>query len=192
MNASTREYPEGPLQTLARGAWQAVLAIGIASVVLGILVLVWPKATLVVVGILFGLYLVLSGIFQLAAAFGTHATTALRVLAFISGALSILLGLFCFRGTFESILLLGIWIGIGWLIRGVTHTMAAISDPTMPSRGWQGFFGVVTVIAGIVLIDSPVHSIAVLTVLTGIWLVVLGIVEIITAVRLRRESERMA
>lgn len=89
---------EGPLHALSRAAWQVVLLTGVASLILGVLVLVWPGASLAAAGVLFGLYLLVSGIFQLVSAFGTHRTTSLRVLAFISGALSIMLGLFCFRG----------------------------------------------------------------------------------------------
>ncbi|MFI9823412.1 HdeD family acid-resistance protein [Streptomyces sp. NPDC052013] len=176
---------EGPLNLLSRTAWQAVLLTGVASLVLGVLVLVWPGASLVGAGVLFGLYLVFSGVLQLASAFGTHRTTSLRVLAFISGALSILLGLFCFRGPMQSILLLALWIGIGWLFRGITHTLAALHDPGMPARGWQIFLGVLTVVAGIVLIDSPFESVAVLTLVGGCWLVAVGIVEVVTALRIR-------
>lgn len=57
---------------------------------------------LLAAGVLFGLYLLFSGVLQLVAAFGTHVATSLRVMAFISGALSILLGLFCFRGPMQS------------------------------------------------------------------------------------------
>ncbi|GLX49736.1 membrane protein [Streptomyces hygroscopicus subsp. hygroscopicus] len=182
---------EGPLHALARAAWQVVLFTGIASLVLGILVLVWPGPSLAVAGVLFGLYLLVSGVFQLIAAFGTHQATSLRVLAFISGTLSILLGLLCFRGPMQSILLLALWIGIGWLIRGVTQTMAAISDPRMPARGWQILLGVLTFVAGIVLIDSPFRSVAVLTLVGGIWLVVVGITEIVTAFRIRQRARRV-
>src|SRR5689334_4364474 len=169
---------EGPLHALSRAAWQVVLATGIASLILGVLVLVWPGASLLAAGVLFGVYLVISGIFQLVSAFGTHKTTSLRVLAFFSGAVSLLLGLFCFRGPMQSILLLALWIGIGWLIRGITQTLAALHDPRMPARGWQVFLGIITFIAGIVLIDSPFRSVAVLTLVGGIWLVVVGITEI--------------
>ncbi|MDN3023862.1 HdeD family acid-resistance protein [Streptomyces sp. S.PB5] len=182
---------EGPLHALSKAAWQVVLITGIASLILGVLVLVWPGSTLLATGVLFGVYLVISGVFQLVSAFGTHKTTGLRVLAFISGALSILLGLFCFRGPMQSILLLALWIGIGWLIRGITQTLAAVSDPSMPARGWQIFLGVLTFIAGIVLIDSPFESVAVLTVVGGIWLVAVGIVEIVTAVRMRGRAARV-
>ncbi|WP_037674692.1 HdeD family acid-resistance protein [Streptomyces griseus] len=182
---------EGPLHALSRATWQIVLITGAASLVMGVLVLVWPGASLFAVGILFGLYLVISGVSQLVSAFGTHKTTSLRVLAFISGALSILLGLFCFRGPMQSILLLALWIGIGWLIRGITHTLAAASDPAMPARGRQIFLGIVTVVGGIVLIDSPFESVAVLTLVVGIWLVAVGAVEIVVALTIRGRARQV-
>ncbi|WP_330458690.1 HdeD family acid-resistance protein [Streptomyces sp. NBC_00820] len=182
---------EGPLHALSRAAWQVVLLTGIASLILGVLVLVWPGPSLLVAGILFGVYLVVSGVFQLISAFGTHKKTSLRVLAFVSGGLSILLGLLCFRGPMQSILLLALWIGIGWLIRGITQTMAAVSDSSMPGRGWQIFLGVVTFIAGIVLIDSPFESVAVLTLVTGWWLIAVGIVEIVTSLQIRSRARKI-
>ncbi|GHE03580.1 HdeD family acid-resistance protein [Streptomyces alanosinicus] len=182
---------EGPLHALSRAAWQVVLVTGIASLILGVLVLVWPGASLLAAGVLFGLYLVISGIFQLASAFGTHMATSLRVLAFISGALSIVLGLFCFRGPMQSILLLALWIGIGWLIRGITQTLAALHDPRTPGRGWQIFLGIITFIAGIVLIDSPFRSVGVLTLVAGIWLVVVGVTEIVTAFSIRSRAKEV-
>ncbi|MEU6660135.1 HdeD family acid-resistance protein [Streptomyces sp. NPDC046821] len=192
---ATREdqpfMPQGPLARLAQSVWQVVLLAGTAALVLGALVLAWPGASLFAAGVLFGVYLLITGVFQLVAAFGTHVTTGLRVMAFISGALSILLGLFCFRGVTQSILLLALWIGIGWLFRGITQTMAAASDPAMPARGWQGFLGVVSALAGVVLIVSPFKSVAVLTLVVGCWLIVVGVVEIVTAIQLRGKAKRL-
>ncbi|MFE0104899.1 HdeD family acid-resistance protein [Streptomyces sp. NPDC059009] len=185
------QVPDGPLRRLSRAAWQVILLAGIASLVLGVLVLVWPGASLLVAGVFFGIYLVVSGIAQLASAFGTHVSTGLRVLAFISGALSILLGLLCFRGALQSILLLALWIGIGWLFRGIAQTIAAASDPHMPARGWQVFMGVISFLAGVVLITSPFDSVAVLTLLAGCWLVALGVTEIITAFQVRSRARHL-
>lgn len=182
---------EGPLHLLARSAWQTVLLTGAASLVLGVLVLVWPGASLLAAGVLFGLYLLISGMLQLAAAFGTHRTTSLRVLAFVSGAVCVLLGLFCFRGPLRSVLLLALWIGVGWLFRGITHTVAAAHDPGTPARGWQMLLGVVTALAGAVLIVSPFESVAVLTVVGGCWLVAVGAVEILTALRIRGRARQV-
>ncbi|MGW1609339.1 HdeD family acid-resistance protein [Streptomyces sp. NPDC002285] len=182
---------EGPLHVLSRAAWQVVLGTGVCSLVLGILVLVWPDAPLFVSGVLFGLYLLISGIFQLVSAFGTHRTTSLRVLAFVSGTVSVLLGLFCFRRPMQSVLLLALWIGIGWLFRGVTQTLAAASDKSMPARGWQIFLGVVTIVGGIVLIDSPIESVTVLMLLGGCWLVAVGVVEIVIGIRMRKRARQV-
>ncbi|MGA4541257.1 HdeD family acid-resistance protein [Uniformispora flossi] len=180
------------LDRVARSAWQAMLIMGIASFALGLIVLIWPGPSLRVVGVLFGVYLLVSGVFQLVAAFGDHLSTAMRILAFISGALSIMLGLFCFRGTLESILLLALWIGIGWLFRGITQVMAAAMDPTVPSRGWQVFVGVVTFLGGIVLLAAPFDSIKVLAVVVGIWLMVVGITEFVTGIALRRHTRHLS
>ncbi|MEU8510043.1 DUF308 domain-containing protein [Kitasatospora sp. NPDC048722] len=182
---------QGPLGLLAKAAWQVLLLAGLASLGLGIVVFVWPRETLLVVGVLFGLYLLVIGIVQLVAAFGTHATTALRVLAFISGAICVLLGLLCFRSAAQSLLLLALWIGIGWLFRGITQLAAAFSDPDMPARGWQGFAGVANTVAGVLLMVWPVGSITALTVLAGCWLLVLGLIEIVTALQVRGRAKRI-
>lgn len=176
------------LGTLAAAGWQILLAAGVAAVALGIFVLVWPKASLHVVGVLFGIYLLVSGVLQLAGAFGSQVPGHLRALGFVSGALCVLLGLVCFKGVAESILLLALWIGFGWLLRGAMLAMVALSTEGLPARGWQLFLGVATFLGGIVLIVSPFGSIAALTVVAGIWLIVLGATEVVNAVRLRSET----
>jgi hypothetical protein len=52
---------EGPLHQLARNTWQLLLLIGLMGVALGVFVLAWPGPSLVVAGVLFGIYLVVSG-----------------------------------------------------------------------------------------------------------------------------------
>jgi uncharacterized membrane protein HdeD (DUF308 family) len=181
----------GVLTMLARLTWQSLLAAGAVAVVLGIIALAWTGATLVVAGAVFGIYLLLSGVLQLAAAFAPHVPGQLRVLGVLSGALSVLLGLLCFRGPAQSILLLALWIGFGWLLRGIMTTTMALSSPDLPARGWQALLGGITVIAGIVLIVSPFSSIATLTVVAGIWLLALGAVEIVHAIQLRGQLNRI-
>ncbi|MEU1945395.1 HdeD family acid-resistance protein [Streptomyces sp. NPDC059474] len=171
--------------TMSNVAWQVLVGGGLVAIALGIMVLVWPAATLAVVGVLFGAYLLISGIFQLVAAFGAHIPGHLRVLSFITGGLSVLLGLLCFRGPAQSILLLALWIGFSWLIRGVMQTATAISAEGMPARGWHLFFGALTILGGIILIVAPFGSITALTVVAGIWLLALGIIEIMHGIQLR-------
>jgi uncharacterized membrane protein HdeD (DUF308 family) len=180
---------EGPLQALARSAWQVLLLTGILAVALGVIVLAWPGQTLFVAGVLFGIYLVVSGVGYVFAAFGSHAGAAMRVLTFITGIVSLILGFFCFREEFEAVTLLAIWIGISWLFRGMTLLAAALSLDHMPGRGWQALSGLVIVVGGAVLIVSPLHSIAVLTLVAGCWLIAIGIVDVISAFQVRSRTK---
>jgi uncharacterized membrane protein HdeD (DUF308 family) len=180
------------MAALANMGWQILLTMGLATIALGVVALVWPGATLRVVGILFGVYLLVTGVFQLAAAFGAHVPGHLRVLHFITGAASILLGLICFRGTLQSILLLALWIGFSWLLRGTLETAAAASAPAMPARGWHVAFGIIGAMAGIVMIIMPFASIAALTLVVGVMAIVLGLTEVVRAIRTRVEIGRLA
>ena len=89
----------------------------------------------------------------------------------------------CFRAWQDSILLLAIWIGVGFIFRGVATAVSAISDPTLPGRGWEIFIGVISLMAGIVMLASPFDSIATLTLVVGIWLIVIGVFEVGVGVR---------
>ena len=178
--------PDGPLHRLGGYAWQTLLALGVLTVGFGVAFLVWPGKTLLVAGLLFGSYLVFTGVMQLLAAFGGHQSVALRVLAFLAGMVSIVLGVFCFRDEFESIMLLAVWIGIGWMFRGITAVIAALAEPGLPGRGWQAALGTVIALGGSVLIAYPFDSIAFLTLMAGWWLILIGVLEVLDAFQLRR------
>ena len=191
MTISDHPVFEGPLRQLARSAWQLLLFIGVTAVALGVIVLVWPGKTLLVAGVLFGIYLVVSGIGYVFAAFGTHAGAAMRVLMFLTGVVSLVLGFFCFRDKLESILLLALWIGISWVFRGVTLLAAALSFDHLPGRGWQALAGAIIIIGGGVLIIYPLDSIAVLTLVAGWWLIVIGIIDVIDAFQVRHRAKHV-
>jgi uncharacterized membrane protein HdeD (DUF308 family) len=115
------------------------------------------------------------------------------VLLFISGAASLVLAVLCFRhfGEGYAILLLAIWIGVGFIFRGVATSISAISDPHLPGRGWQIFLGAISLLAGIVMIGSPFESLAILTLIVGIWLIVIGVFEIVSSFGIRSASKRV-
>jgi uncharacterized membrane protein HdeD (DUF308 family) len=173
--------------------WKSTLVSGILALALGILTLVWPGKTLLIAAILFGVYLLTTGIAQVIFAFSLHVSAGGRILLFISGAASLVLAVLCFRhfGEGYAILLLAIWIGVGFIFRGVATSISAISDPTLPGRGWEIFLGVISLLAGIVMIGSPFESLAILTLIVGIWLVVIGSFEIVSSFSIRSASKRV-
>jgi len=185
MTTSEKTVFEGPLHQLARNTWQLLLLIGLVAVAIGVIVLYYPGKSLVVAGVLFGIYLVVSGVGYMFAAFGSNAGAAMRVLSFITGAVSLVLGFFCFRDKFESILLLALWIGIAWVFRGMTLLAAALSFDHLPGRGWQALAGLIIIIGGGVMIIYPLDSIEILTLVAGCWLIAIGIMDVISAFQVR-------
>ncbi|KUI17997.1 hypothetical protein AU192_03940 [Mycobacterium lehmannii] len=171
---------------LLRHLWKTTLVSGLLALILGVLIWVWPGKTIVVAAIFFGAYLLIAGIAQVIFAFSLHVSAGSRVLLFISGAAALILAVLCFRSLQESILLLAIWIGIGFIFRGVATAVSAISDPTLPGRAWEIFVGVISLIAGVVMLALPFESLAILTVVAGISLVVIGIFEIVAAFGIRK------
>src|SRR6188472_4460683 len=149
----TIESPPGLLPHL----WKSELVSGLLAVILGIIVLAWPGISILVAAIVFGAYLLVTGIAQVIMAFSLHVTAGGRILLFISGAAALILAVLAFRhfGEGYAILLLAIWIGVGFVFRGFATTVAAVSDPHLPGRGWAIFFGVITILAGIIVLGYP-------------------------------------
>ncbi len=175
------------LETGGMGAigkhWGVLLFLGITSLVVGIIALVWPGATIVVIAILVAAWLIVSGIFQIIRGFSHGITGGMRALLFISGALSLILGIIAINGIFQAVEILAILIGIAFLFRGFGLLFTAAEDGN--GRGWNIFGGIVMLIGGLVVLTWPGISLVTLAWVTGIWLIVGGIFEIVGAFKLR-------
>lgn len=171
--------------------WKSALVSGLLAIILGAAVLAWPGKTILIGAIFFGAYLLVTGIAQVIFAFALHVSAGGRVLLFISGAASLILAVLCFRSLANSILLLAIWIGIGFIFRGVATAVSAISDPTLPGRAWQIFVGVISLAAGIVMLASPFESITTLAIVVGAWLIVIGLFEVIASFGIRKAHNKI-
>ena len=180
---------------LFKRLWTLDIVFGVFNVILGVVMLVWPGPSIIVAAVLFGVFLALSGIAQFIAAVGLPvASGGARFLLLLSSAVSIILAVLAFRHFEEGygILLLAIWIGIGFIFRGVSAMAAAISDTAFPGRGWAIFFGAITAIGGVVVLAYPFDSIVVLTLVAGSWLIVIGVLEIVAGLGLRHDVQKTA
>jgi uncharacterized membrane protein HdeD (DUF308 family) len=88
-------------------------------------------------------------------------------------------------------LLLVIGIGVGFIFRSVSALATAIADKQFPGRGWANFFGIVSVIAGVVTLAYPFDLIVTLALVAGIWLVVLGVVEVVSGFAIRSDVKKV-
>jgi uncharacterized membrane protein HdeD (DUF308 family) len=178
---------------LGQKLWKWKLVAGLLTVVLGAIVLAWPGPTILVAATLFGVYLLLTGFVELYLAFTLPRSTGTRVLLFISGALSLILAVLSFRhfGDAYAVLLLSLWIGIGFIFQGISEVAISIGDQNLPGRGWYAVLGVISVVAGFVVLVWPFDSIAVLVLVTGVWLVVLGVVQVIQGFQIRKDAKTL-
>jgi uncharacterized membrane protein HdeD (DUF308 family) len=171
--------------------WKWKLVAGVLTIVLGAIVLAWPGPSILVASTLFGVYLLVSGLAELFMAFTLPRSAGTRVMLFISGALSVVLAILSFRhfGDAYAVLLLSLWIGIGFIFQGVSGVAAGISVSELPGRGWYVIAGIISVLAGLVVLVWPFDSIAVLTLAAGIWLVIIGVTQTVQAFQIRKDAK---
>jgi uncharacterized membrane protein HdeD (DUF308 family) len=163
-----------------------VLAAGALSVLIGLLVLAWPGATIRIIAWLFAIQLLVAGVLQLVSAFSVERGPGGRVLFALLGALSILVGLLCLREPLQTALVLGLLIGAMWVVQGVAGMVHAIANESGAARGWAITSGVLSVLGGAVVLVYPGTSLVVLTWLFGIVLVAVGVVLIAQGLSTRR------
>jgi uncharacterized membrane protein HdeD (DUF308 family) len=184
-----------PISGLFQSVWTSAIVFGILAVILGSVILAWPEPSIVVAAALFGAYLVVSGAAMMILAFGLPAASgAGRFLNFFSGVISIILGVLAFRhfGEGYALLLLAIWIGVGFIFRGVSALTLAISESRIPGRGWAIFFGIISLIAGFTVLAYPFDSIVTLELVVGIWLIILGATEVVSGFAIRSDAKKVA
>jgi uncharacterized membrane protein HdeD (DUF308 family) len=173
---------------LEQKLWRWKLVAGLLTLVLGGIVLAWPGPTILVAATLFGVYLLLTGYTELLLAFTLPRSAATRVLLLIAGALSLILAVLSFRhfGDAYAILMLSIWIGIGFIFQGVSEVAVSIGEQNLSGRGWYAVLGAISVIAGLIALIWPFESIVVLVIVTGVWLVVMGVAQTVQAFQIRK------
>jgi uncharacterized membrane protein HdeD (DUF308 family) len=154
---------------------------GAVALILGVVLLFWPDRTVVVLAAVLGIYFVIAGGLRVLS--GIYAQTSPaghRVLNIVLGLLLVLAGVVALKNlasTAAALLVLAVVvIGVGWIVDGVVSIVEAGSAR---SRGWAIAFGVISILAGIVVVAVPVWSIIYLITFAAITLIVLGVVGIV-------------
>jgi uncharacterized membrane protein HdeD (DUF308 family) len=171
-----------PAAVVAASGWQATLFFGVVTLILGIIVTAHPSGSLNVIAVLLGVLAIVSGIFQLVRAFDRGERN--RTWQAISGLLFIVIGVVLIRHLSLTVAVIGLLVGISWIVQGVSAIIAAFAGVGRV-RGWWAVFGIISVVAGIVVVASPVTSVTVLAVLLGIWFIIMGVFEIALAFIIR-------
>jgi len=172
---------------LAKSAIKGLrLAFGISgavALILGIVLLFWPTKTLAVVAIFLGINFLITGAVKVALGIFTYGLSAgMRILDILFGLIILVAGIVAIKNsaaTGEVLLIFTvIIIGIAWIIEGI---LAIVESGRTASRTWAILFGGLSIVAGIVVLVVPTWSAVWLLLITGISLIILGIVGIVRA-----------
>jgi uncharacterized membrane protein HdeD (DUF308 family) len=168
-------------------SWSWVLFFGIASVIVGVIVVAWPKETIYAFAIILGIWLFVSGLVRIVMAIADNKDTGgARFLMAFLGLLSVLVGLFFVRHTFETVGTLGFLIGIFWIIGGLIEFFSAYGDKGSPGRAWRLVMGGLGFVAGIVTLAYPHMTVNILAIIMGIWLILFGLMQVLLAFQVRK------
>ncbi|MDF2992418.1 MAG: hypothetical protein K0S37_2932 [Microbacterium sp.] len=169
----------------AVGAVRTALGVsGALSLVIGLLVLLWPDRTAqVLVGIV-SIYVIIAGLVNIGIGLFWRSGWT-RIGYIVLGVLFIVAGIFSFANLAATTAWFGIFIGtlvgILWIIEGVVSLTTV--GHNSKARAWTIFFAIISILAGVVLLFSPLLGAVTLLLLIGISLVILGVFQIVRAIQ---------
>ena len=182
---STQAFPVGGLPLLRSLAenWWLLLLRGISAVAFGVLAIIWPGITLLVLAYLYAAYALVDGIFALGAAiFGHTGSMVPRWWLAVIGVIGIVTGLLAFAWPGLTALVLLLLIASWAIIIGVLEIVGAIHlRKEIEGERWLIISGVLSIAFGVILFVQPgagalalIWVIALYAILTGGSLIALA------------------
>ncbi|MGH3306417.1 MAG: HdeD family acid-resistance protein, partial [Nocardioides sp.] len=173
--------------------WGLVLAYGLVTIGFGLVLALWPDETLKVLAVLIGIQFIFTGVFRLVLAVASRSLDGgARAVTGLFGALAIVLGLLCLRSPLQTVLVIGMILGVWWLAAGLVDIVGALRSRGSHRRGWDLGLGVLSVLAGGFLLVNPEVSLGVLVIVVCLWLFSYGFIAVVAALVLRSEEKRTA
>lgn len=169
----------------------ALAVSGVLALIAGIVLLVWPVKSAVIVTAIFASYLIVAGLVYIGLGIFSSAKGGwARVGHIVLGLLYIAAGVIAFFNLNVAAatlaLVVVIFIGVSWIVDGIVALSLLGSDG---SRVWTVIYAILSIIAGIVVLFSPVIAGFTFWLLLGIALIVLGIVQIVRAITLGKDAK---
>ncbi|KZE32613.1 HdeD family acid-resistance protein [Microbacterium sp. T32] len=166
-----------------RAVRTALAVSGAVSLIVGLLILLWPGRTAAVAVAIIAVYVIIAGIVNIGIGIFFRSGWA-RIGYIVLGLLFILAGIFSFVNLPATTAWFGVFVGtlvgILWIIEGVV-SLTTLNHGS--GRGWTIFFAIISILAGVVLLFSPLLGAVTLFLLLGASLLVLGVFQIVRAIQ---------
>jgi uncharacterized membrane protein HdeD (DUF308 family) len=201
MAASTASGKLSPAATKARcdamsevlaESWWAVGLRGILGILFGLICLLTPGLAVEVFVILFAAYMLVDGVFAIAAGIKAARNGERWGLLILEGIVDLAAGLVAVLWPAITLVAL-IWLIAIWaVVTGALMLAGAFSLNLDHGRWWLALGGIASVILGILLVIEPLIGAVVLTLWIGAYAIVFGIFLLILAFQLHSKQEERA
>ena len=175
-----KRHFENILQKASRAIrhWWLYLLCGLLFVAAGITVFVFPLESYVTLGLLFGILMLIIGVSQLIVASASGNYLAMRGYVIVGSILDIVLGIFLCINPAVSMILMPVLLGV-WLLYHSFIIMAVGGDMEtlkIKGYGWVMVGAVLLLLLSIFILVNPMSAgVTAIVVLTGIALIVFGL-----------------
>jgi uncharacterized membrane protein HdeD (DUF308 family) len=170
-------------------AWGWIVAYGVGTALAGVVAVLWPSSTLVVIAIIFAIQLLVGAVYQFVFAFAIPNESGwLRALVAVLSVFSFVVALYLLGRVSLTLLVLATLLGIYWIALGIIELFLAIGRSEVPGRAWTAITGILSILAGGVVVVSPASSLFFLTIFLGFWLLIFGVMLVVRGIALRSES----
>lgn len=167
--------------------WWVPVLVGVLSIIAGILALAWPGATLLLVGVTFGILLLFAGAGNLVSAFGGEDSSVfLSVIEAILGVLTLLAGLILLVRPGASVLTAAWVLGFWFVVSGVMQLARGFA--VEESRWFDIIFGLIGVAAGVIILAEPRIGLGTLVWIAGFGFIFRGCMAIALGFAARKLS----
>jgi len=163
--------------------WWLLAILGLLSIATGFLALLWPGPTLLLIGIWFGVLLIMVGAGDLATAFAPGSSTPRRLVAAILGVITIFAGTLLLFRPGASVLTAAWVLGFWFVVTGILQLVQGLSHHE--SRLWNLLFGLIGIAAGAIILGSPRIGLQTLVLIAGLGFVMRGTVALTLAFSFR-------
>ena len=167
-----------------------LILVAVVTLAAGVILLVWPQATVIVVAYLLGAALLVSGLFRLVSGFAARGLSGgTRAAYVLIGLLATLAGLYCLRHIDVTVVLLAFIVGLFWTLHGIVDLSVAATSGPGTGRGLRAFTGVLSLAAGLIVIFWPTITLTILLWVMGIWLLAYGVMLTVMAFQVRHVAK---
>jgi uncharacterized membrane protein HdeD (DUF308 family) len=184
-NPISAQYAE-----IAKGAWIWSVVRGVLAILFGIIAMVSPIGTAVVLAVFIGIFAVVDGIVDLVDAIRHRGTSGVGLRVFL-GIVSLLFGIIILVWPDKTLAFMVILIAIWSILIGALQIISniGIRKEAPGAWVWGVVAGAIGVIFGILVLVWPGVGLVSLIWLIGIWAIVFGVALIVLGLQVRKAAK---